>query len=75
MRPICLFAAVPARACAAGGRQHLPLRENPAKVLVRPELPFAGFGRNLSLAKDYDTLAAFITLAFIQIAVGRLARP
>jgi hypothetical protein len=37
------------------------------------------FGRNRRLAKDYenlaDTLAAFITLACIQLAIRRLARP
>ena len=43
------------------------------------ERTFSWFGRNRRLAKDYenlaDTLAAFITLACIQIAVSRLARP
>jgi transposase len=43
------------------------------------ERTFSWFGRNRRLAKDYenlaDTLAAFITLACIQIAVRRLARP
>ena len=40
--------------------------------------PFRWFGRNRRLAKDYenlaDTLAAFITLACIQLALRRLAR-
>ena len=43
------------------------------------ERTFSWFGRNRRLAKDYenlaDTLAAFITLACIQLAVRRLARP
>jgi len=42
------------------------------------ERTFSWFGRNRRLAKDYenlaDTLAAFITLACIQIAIRRLAR-
>jgi transposase len=43
------------------------------------ERTFSWFGRSRRLAKDYenleDTLAAFITLACIQLAVRRLARP
>ncbi len=43
------------------------------------ERTFSWFGRNRHLAKDYenlaDSLAAFITLACIQFAVRRLARP
>ena len=43
------------------------------------ERTFSWFGRNRRLAKDYenlaDTLAAFVTLAAIQFAVRRLARP
>lgn len=43
------------------------------------ERTFSWFGRNRRLAKDYenlaDTLAAFITLACIQLAIRRLARP
>jgi transposase len=43
------------------------------------ERTFSWFGRNRRLAKDYEnlanTLAAFITLACIQLAVRRLARP
>jgi len=39
----------------------------------------AWFGRNRRLAKDFenlaDTLAAFVTLACIQLALRRLARP
>jgi transposase len=42
------------------------------------ERTFSWLGRNRRLAKDYenlaDTLAAFITLACIQLAVRRLAR-
>lgn len=42
------------------------------------ERTFSWFGRNRRLAKDYenlaDTLAAFIALACIQLAVRRLAR-
>ena len=42
------------------------------------ERTFSWFGRNRRLNKDYenlaDTLAAFITLACIQLAVRRLAR-
>ncbi|MGB6493615.1 MAG: transposase, partial [Methylocella sp.] len=42
------------------------------------ERTFSWFGRNLRIAKDYEnlglTLAAFVTLACIQIAVRRLAR-
>jgi transposase len=43
------------------------------------ERTFSWFGRNRRLAKDYEnlahTLAAFITLACIQLAIRRLARP
>jgi transposase len=43
------------------------------------ERTFSWFGRNRRLAKDYenlaDTLAAFITLACIRLALRRLARP
>ena len=42
------------------------------------ERTFSWFGRNRRLAKDYenlaDTLAAFITLACIQLTLRRLAR-
>jgi transposase len=42
------------------------------------ERTFSWFGRNRRLAKDYenlaDTLAAFVTLAAIRIAIKRLAR-
>ncbi len=42
------------------------------------ERTFSWFGRNRRLAKDYenlaDTLAAFISLACIQLALRRLAR-
>lgn len=42
------------------------------------ERTFSWFGRNRRLAKDFenlaDTLAAFVTIASIQIAVRRLAR-
>ena len=42
------------------------------------ERTFSWFGRNRRLAKDYenlaDTLAAFVALACIQLAVRRLAR-
>jgi transposase len=42
------------------------------------ERTFSWFGRNRRLAKDYenlaDTLAAFVTLAAIRIALRRLAR-
>jgi transposase len=42
------------------------------------ERSFSWFGRNRRLAKDYqslaDTLAAFITLACIRLALKRLAR-
>lgn len=42
------------------------------------ERTFSWFGRNRRLAKDYenlaDTLAAFVTLAAIRIALKRLAR-
>ena len=42
------------------------------------ERTFSWFGRNRRRAKDFenlaDTLAAFVTLASIQIAVRRLAR-
>ncbi len=42
------------------------------------ERTFSWFGRNRRLAKDFenlaDTLAAFVTLACIQIAIRRLAR-
>jgi transposase len=48
----------------------------PRRWLV--ERTFSWFGRNRRLAKDYenlaDTLAAFITLACIQLAIRRLAR-
>jgi transposase len=43
------------------------------------ERTFSWFGRNRRLAKDYDnladTLAAFITLASVRLALRRLARP
>jgi transposase len=43
------------------------------------ERTFSWFGRNRRLAKDYenlaDTLAAFITLACIQLAIRRLTPP
>jgi transposase len=42
------------------------------------ERTFSWFGRNCRIAKDYEnlglTLAAFVTLACIQIAIRRLAR-
>jgi transposase len=42
------------------------------------ERTFSWFGRNRRLAKDYenlaDTLATFVTLAAIQLAIRRLAR-
>ncbi len=42
------------------------------------ERTFSWFGRNRRIAKDYEnlakTLAAFVTLACIQIAIRRLAR-
>jgi transposase len=42
------------------------------------ERTFSWFGRNRRLAKDYenlaDTLAAFVALAAIRIALKRLAR-
>ena len=42
------------------------------------ERTFSWFGRNRRLAKDYenlaDTLAAFVALAAIRIAIKRLAR-
>jgi transposase len=42
------------------------------------ERTFSGFGRDRRLVKDYenlaDALAAFITLACIQLAIRRLAR-
>jgi transposase len=42
------------------------------------ERTFSWFGRNRRIAKDYEnlaeSLAAFVTLACIQIAVRRLAR-
>jgi hypothetical protein len=43
------------------------------------ERTFSWFGRNRRLAKDFEnlaeTLATFVTLASIQLAVRRLARP
>ena len=43
------------------------------------ERTFSWFGRNRRLAKDFenltDTLTAFVTLASIQLALRRLARP
>ena len=48
----------------------------PRRWVVEPTVSW--FGRNRRLAKDYenlaDTLAAFITLACIQLALRRLAR-
>ena len=48
----------------------------PRRWLV--ERTISWFGRNRRLAKNYenlaDTLAAFITLACIQLAIRRLAR-
>ena len=50
-------------------------------VLPRPclvERTFSWFGRNRRLAKDFEklaeTLATFVTLASIQLALRRLAR-
>ena len=41
-------------------------------------LTFSWFGRNRRLTKDYknlgDTLATFVTLAAVQLAIRRLAR-
>ena len=43
------------------------------------ERTFSWFGRNRRLAKDFEnlaeTLATFVTLACIQLALRRLARP
>ena len=43
------------------------------------ERTFSWFGRNRRLAKDFEnlaeTLAAFVAIASIQIAIRRLARP
>jgi transposase len=61
------------------GKRH----DDSSGFIARPrrwvvERTFSWFGRNRRLAKDYenlaDTLAAFITLACIQIAIRRLAR-
>ena len=68
-------------AAAAGGDRQTSRRQfriyRPAASLGRRRT-FSWFGRNRRLAKDYenlaDTLAAFITLACIQIAIRRLAR-
>jgi transposase len=68
-------------AAARRDRQAMRQREglpHPAAPLdCRTDLSW--FGRNRRLAKDYenlaDTLAAFITLACIQLVVRRLARP
>ena len=55
----------------------------PMRVVVLPrcwvvERTFAWFGRNRRLAKDFEnlaeTLAAFVAIASIQIAIRRLAR-
>jgi putative transposase len=50
-------------------------------VLPRPwvvERTFSWFGRNRRLAEDFEalaeTLATFVTIASIQLAVSRLAR-
>lgn len=57
--------------------------DNSSGFIVLPrrwvaERTFSWFGRNRRLAKDYenlaDSLAAFIALACIQLAVRRLAR-
>lgn len=52
-------------------------RVQPRRWVV--ERTFSWFGRNRRLAKDYenlaDTLAAFLALAAIRIALKRLARP
>src|SRR5262249_16822914 len=58
-------------------RQHKTVR----RVLPRRwvvERTFSWFGRNRRLAKDFEnlaeTLASFVTIAFIQLALRRLAR-
>ena len=69
-----------------GGRHHsgipggiIPLYPGGFVGIGIVERTFSWFGRNRRLAKDYenlaDALAAFITLACIQLAVRRLARP
>lgn len=59
-------------------------REDTRGFVVQPrrwvvERTFSWFGRNRRLAKDWEnlveTLAAFVTLAAIRIALKRLARP
>jgi hypothetical protein len=53
-----------------------PLVVVPRRWVV--ERTFSWFGRNLHLAKDFEnlaeTLATFVTLASIQLALRRLAR-
>jgi transposase len=39
------------------------------------ERTFSWFGRNRRLAKDFETPAIFVTLASIQLAIRRLAKP
>ncbi|HKM70776.1 MAG TPA: transposase [Stellaceae bacterium] len=58
--------------------KHRPRDENEELVERSSERTFSWFGRNRRLAKDFEnlaeTLAAFVALACIQIAVRRLAR-
>ena len=72
-------------ATQAGLRVEIVKRSDDMKgFLVLPrrwvvERTFSWFGRNRRLAKDFEnlaeTLAAFVAIASIQIAIRRLARP
>jgi transposase len=64
-----------------GGRDQAQRRQKGFVVLPRRwvvERTFSWFGRNRSLAKDFEnlaeTLVSFVTLASIQLAIRRLAR-
>ncbi|MGO9233280.1 MAG: hypothetical protein ACLP4V_04030 [Methylocella sp.] len=67
----------PAKAATHNDRP--PFEGQPVDIVrASVERTFSWFGRNRRIAKDYEnlglTLAAFVTLACIQIAVRRLAR-
>ena len=73
-------AKVPPLRMAYGDRQAERRHERLCRPAARwvVERTFSWFGRNRRLAKDFenlaDTLATFVTLAFIQLALRRLAR-
>jgi transposase len=59
-------------------RENGEVRDKVVEIGRACERTFSWFGRNRRLAKDFEnlaeTLAAFVTLASIQLALRRLAR-